>query len=119
MATVLGESEASFGIAYGTFTFGSRDANTSLGAGWAYTTDGFGERPTFSLSGMYRVGKKGYMITENYLISTAYETIGIISAGGRTVQKRLAVDYGLAIPVNIGETIAFPWLSITLPFGER
>jgi hypothetical protein len=117
LATVIGETDASFGIAYGTITLGSRDANTTLGAGWAYTGDGFGEYPTFSLSGMYRLGPKGYFISENYLISTAYETIGIISLGGRTVQKKLAVDYGLILPLNIGATIAFPWLSITLPFG--
>jgi hypothetical protein len=118
MATIIGESEASFGIAYGTFTVGSMDSNATLGAGWAYTTDGFGERPTLSLSAMYRYGKKGYLLTENYLISTASETIGIFAFGGRSVQKKLAVDYGLAIPLNIGETFAFPWLSITLPFGE-
>lgn len=117
VATVIGESDASFGIAYGTFTLGSRDANTTLGVGWTYTGDGFGEHPTFSLSGMYRLGPKGYFLSENYLISTAYETIGIISLGGRTVQKKLAVDYGLIIPINTGISIAFPWLSITLPFG--
>jgi hypothetical protein len=119
VATIIGESGASFGVAYGTFTLGSRDSNTTLGAGWAYTGDGFGEYPTFSVSGMYRTGQKGYFISENYLISTAYETIGIISLGGRTVQKKLAVDYGLVIPVNAGITIAFPWLSITLPFGVQ
>lgn len=117
-ATVIGESDVGFGIAYGTFTIGSRDANTSLGAGWAYSTEGWGEYPTFMLGGMYRTGKKGFFITENYLISTGFETIGIISLGGRTVQKKLAVDYGLILPLNIGATIAFPWLSITLPFGE-
>lgn len=119
VATILGESGSSFGIAYGTFTFGSRDANTTLGTGWAYTGDGFGEFPTFSLSGMYRTGEKGYFISENYLISTSNETVGIISLGGRTVQKRLAVDYGLVIPLNAGVTLAFPWLSITLPFGGQ
>lgn len=116
-ATIIGESETSFGIAYGTLTYGSRDRNATLGAGWAYSNDAFGEYPTFSLSGMYRIGKKGYLLTENFLISTESETIGIISAGGRIVQKRLAVDYGLFIPVGIGEFFAFPWLSITLPFG--
>lgn len=116
-ATVIGEDQLSFGIAYGTMTYGSRDRNGTLGAGWTYTTDGFGEYPTFSFSGMYRIGKKGYLLTENYLISTQDQTIGIISAGGRTVQKRLAVDYGLFIPLGVGEFFALPWLSITLPFG--
>ncbi len=116
-ATVIGENQASFGIAYGTLTYGSKNRNGTLGAGWTYTADGFGEYPTFSFSGMYRIGKKAYLVTENYLISTQYETIGIISAGGRTVQKRLAVDYGLVIPVGVEEFFALPWLSITLPLG--
>ena len=116
-ATVVGEDQASFGIAYGTITYGSRDRNGTLGAGWTYTTDGFGQYPTISLSGMYRIGQKGYLVTENYLISTQYETIGVISAGGRTVQKRLAVDYGLVVPIGVGEFFALPWLSITLPLG--
>ncbi|MFW5820882.1 MAG: hypothetical protein ACOCWA_06305 [Bacteroidota bacterium] len=68
---------------------------------------------------MYRIGKKEYLRTENYLISTQYETIGIISAGGRSVQKRLTVDYGLVIPVGVDEFFALPRLSITLPFGEN
>lgn len=119
LATVLVETDASFGIAFGTFTLGPRDSNFTLGTGWAFTSDGFAKHPTFTIAGMRRTGKKGYILTENYLISTAYETIGILSFGGRSVQKKLAVDYGLVIPFNIGATIAFPWLSITLPFGEK
>jgi len=117
-ATVLGESGTSFGIAYGTFTYGSKDHNFSGGIGWAYSDAGLGDKPTLMFSGITRVGKKGYLLTENYFITTAWENIGIISVGGRTVQKKLAVDYGLFMPLNIGATIAFPWLSITIPFGN-
>jgi hypothetical protein len=73
------------------------------------------------LSGMTRVGKKTYLITENYYLSVGEgQSIGIIMLGGRSVQKRLAIDYGLVLPVgtDLGEFLAIPWLSITLPFGN-
>ncbi len=123
-AHVLGEG-SSFGIAYGASTFGNRENNLTLGAGWgfsAYDNDwDWSDRVTLMLSGMTRVGRKTYLMTENYYLSLgAGESFGIIMLGGRSVQKRLAVDYGLVIPVgtDMGEFIAIPWLSITLPFGN-
>ena len=118
-ATVLAEGFG-FGIAYASLTYGTTDNNTTFGGGWAYADGEFAKYPTFNFSGMYRLGKKGYFLTENYLISTGYETFGIIALGGRSVQKKLAVDYGLVLPINtgIGTFIAVPWLSITIPFGN-
>jgi len=123
-AHVLGDG-SSFGIAYGASTFGNREKNLTLGAGWgfsAYDSDwDWSDRVTLMLSGMTRVGKKTYLITENYYLSVGEgESMGIIMLGGRSVQKRLAVDYGLVLPVgtDLGEFIAIPWLSITLPFGN-
>ncbi|MCF8406226.1 MAG: hypothetical protein K9H58_19960 [Bacteroidales bacterium] len=119
-ATVIGEGDASFGIAYGTVTHGSRDKNSTLGIGWAYSEGGLSDYPTLSFSAMSRFSKKGYFITENYLISTKYETIGLMALGGRSVQKKLAIDYGLVFPINTGADVflAIPWLSITIPFGN-
>lgn len=119
IATIIGERESGLGILFGTITYGSIDKNSTLGLGWAYSSEGFGDYPTLSLSGMVRTGKKGYFLTENYLISTEWETIGILSAGGRYVQKKMAIDYGLFLPVNVGEFFAIPWLGITLPFGQQ
>lgn len=123
-AHVLGDG-SSFGIAYGASTFGNRESNLTLGAGWgfsAYDSDwNWSDRVTLMLSGMTRVGKKTYLITENYYLSVGEgESIGIIMLGGRSVQKRLAVDYGLVLPLgtDLGEFLAIPWLSITLPFGN-
>jgi len=120
-ATILGESDTGFGIAYTTLTHGDRDKNSTIGGGWAFSSDGWGKYPTITFAAMARFSKKGFFITENYLITTAYETIGIISFGGRSVQKKLAVDYGLIFPVNTGADmlLAVPWLSITIPFGNK
>ena len=121
---VLGDG-SSFGIAYGASTIGNRESNLTLGAGWGFSgydsNWDWSDRVTLMLSGMTRVGKKTYLLTENYYMSLGSgDSFGIIMLGGRSVQKRLAVDYGLVLPVgtDLGEFIAIPWLSITLPFGN-
>ena len=121
-AIVLGEG-LSFGLPYGTLSIGGRDHNLAIGAGWGFSNDGgWAERPTIMLGGMTRVGEKGYLLTENYYLGFGGgNSIGIISFGGRSVQKRLAIDYGLILPVgtDIGSFIAIPWLGITVPFGNK
>lgn len=116
---MLGE-EFGFGLGYGALTIGNRDSNLTLGGGWTYADSRWADSPTLTLSGMTRVGKKTYLLTENYYIATADTSIGLISAGGRSVQKKLAIDYGLVFPVGTGaETfIAIPWLGIAVPFGN-
>ena len=117
---VLGE-DFGLGIFYGTVTYGGKDRNSNLGVGWGYTSDGMADYPMISYSAMARVSKKGYFISENYLIPTKEDTYGVVSFGGRSVQKKLAIDYGLIIPLNTGADvfIAVPWLSITIPFGNN
>ena len=116
---LLGE-DFGFGIGYGALTVGNRDANLTLGAGWAYADSQWAEHPTLTLSGMTRVGKQTYLLTENYLIGAGGSSFGLISAGGRSVQKKLAIDYGLVFPIgaDIGSFIAIPWLGIAVPFGN-
>jgi len=116
---LLGEG-VSFGIGYGDFTLGNRDHNLTFGAGWAFADGDWATSPTLTLSGMTRVGKKTYLLSENYYIGFAGTSAGILSAGGRSVQKRLAIDYGLIIPLveDMGTFIAIPWLGITIPFGN-
>jgi hypothetical protein len=115
----LGE-EFGFGLGYGALTLGNRDKNLTLGAGYAYADAQWADSPTFSLSGMYRVGKKGYLITENYYIGTVDTSIALISVGGRSVQRKLAIDYGLIFPIgaDLGTFLAIPWLGIAVPFGK-
>ena len=119
-AYVLGEGFG-FGIGYGALSFGNRDNNLTLGAGWAFADGQWASSPTLTLGGMTRVGRKTYLITENYYIGISSDSsLGIISLGGRSVQKRLAVDYGLVLPVgaDLGTFLAIPWLGIAVPFGN-
>ena len=118
---VLGEG-LSFGIGYGDFSVGNRDNNLTIGFGWAFADSQWADSPTLTLSGMTRVGRKTYLLTENYYIGFSEgSSIGILSAGGRSVQKRLAVDYGLIIPIgaDLGSFLAIPWLGIAIPFGNK
>jgi len=117
---VLGEG-VNFGIAYGDFSVGNRDNNLTIGVGWAFADSEWADKPTLTLSGMTRVGRKTYLLTENYYIGLSEESsFGIMSVGGRSVQKRLAVDYGLIIPIgaDLGTFVAIPWLGIAIPFGN-
>jgi hypothetical protein len=116
---LLGE-DFGFGIGYGAVTVGNRDRNLTLGAGWAYADSQWAESPTLTLSGMTRVGRKTYLLTENYYIGTGDSAFGVVSLGGRSVQKRLAIDYGLVFPVgaDFGTFLAIPWLGIAVPFGK-
>ena len=120
-ATVVGTSNASFGIAYGVSTFGSRDKNISLGVGYGYAGGSWAKSPIFMGSTMIRTGKKGYFMSENYIIHTDGE-FGIISMiGGRSLIKKVALDYGLVIPLfsEIEEFVAIPWLGFTIPIQSR
>jgi hypothetical protein len=118
---VLGEG-VNFGIGYGDLSVGNRDNNLTIGVGWAFADTQWADKPTLTLSGMTRVGRKTYLLTENYYIGLSEgSSFGILSAGGRSVQKRLAVDYGLIIPLgaDLGTFIAIPWLGIAIPFGNK
>lgn len=121
-ATVLGESGANFGIAYGTLTVGSKDHNASFGVGYGYAGSDWATTPTFSFSMIQRAGPKGYFVTENYFIGTDTDFVILSMIGGRRIIGRHAgLDFGLVLPINTGinEFIAIPWLGITLPFGNK
>lgn len=69
--------------------------------------------------GMYKMGKKSYLITENYLIGAGEETFILLSAGGRWEGNKIAIDYGGVFPLNADGFIMIPWLSLTIPFGRN
>ena len=120
VGTVLGEQGTSFGVAYGVSTFGTRDKNLSVGLGYGFSEEEWADTPTFSLGGMFRVGRRQYFISENYLINTGSEVFGLLSFGGRTVWDRISLDYGGVLPLvpDIGPVFMIPWAGITLPLGK-
>jgi hypothetical protein len=57
------------------------------------------------------------VITENYWFGS--DNGGLISLGGRTAWKNIALDYGGIIPYGIDATVIIPWLGISVPFGKK
>ncbi len=110
----------SFGIPFGTATFGNRDANFNFGLGWAYGGGEFANRPTITLSYINRYSKRSYFITDNYLITSPDFSSLFLSAGGRTLWGNFALDYGGVLPIggDIGTFIVIPWLGISINFGQ-
>lgn len=118
---VVGGGEGStFGIAYGVSTFGSRDKNITVGLGYGFADGEWADTPLFTLGGTTRIGKRAFLLTENYFVSSGGDVFGMISVGGRSLARSVSFDYGLFFPVGGGDGIfiAIPWLSLTVPFGN-
>lgn len=113
--TILGGDSGVFGIAYGVTTFGNRDKNLTIGLGYGFADGEWASIPAISIGGMIRIGKRGYLLTENYII----EDVGIITLGGRTVWSNVSLDYGLALPISGDGFIGIPWLGLVVPFGKK
>lgn len=125
---LLGGDNGGFGglgMAYGVTTFGDRNRNLTVGLGYGFADGNWSKSPTITLSGMYRVGKRGYFMTENWFISAGSQTIAVILVGGRYTAKVLAFDFGLGRPISFNSDFgdvgffAIPWLGVNVPFGNR
>ena len=119
IATTLGNEGSFIGIAYGLTTLGTRDRNLTFGLGWGFIDDQFAKSPMINISGIYRIGRRGYLVTENYYIRAEEENAVLLSIGGRTLWNQFSLDYGLFRPfakdLN-SDFIAFPWLGFVIPF---
>ncbi len=123
VGTVIGDNENSggFGLIYGNTTFGPREKNITLGLGYGFAYGEWSQYPTFSVSGMSRVGKKFAFISENYFISAGGETVALLSAGGRFIGRKVSIDAALVAPFASEQDFffAFPWLGINVPFSKK
>lgn len=124
LGTVIGagmDNNTTYGILYGITTLGSKDKNLNIGLGWAFADGKIAKNPTINISGMIRTGPKGYLMTENYIIGTPEETVVITMLGGRSIIRRVGLDYGLILPFakDMGGFIAIPWLGLSVPFGQK
>lgn len=110
------------GVAYGTVTYGTTDKNATLSFGYGFYDGDWANTPTVSFSAMHRLNRNNYFVTENYLLPGGDGRVLLLSAGGRWVGRRIAIDYALVRPFGggLGESgfFAFPWLGFTAPFGS-
>lgn len=124
MGTYVGansEDAPLLGMVYGVSTFGSADRNFTTGAGFAFADDEWASTPVFSLGGTIRTGKRHYFLSENYFFFGDGRMGSFVWLGGRFASRNLAIDYGGIIPVfpEMGRLIVIPWLSLTVPFGNK
>lgn len=121
--TILGESTdaGAFGIMYAVSTFGSPDKNLTLGLGYGFAAGEIANSPIINLSGLYRISNRGYLITENYLISSGDGGVAVIGLGGRWIIKKASLDFMLAIPAaaDMGAFIAVPVIGFSIPLGKN
>lgn len=119
VASVMGENSGAFGYGYGVITFGSGRKNISLGLSYGYAGNTWADKPVVSVCFKLPAGKKGYVMAENYFLPIEDENVMVTLVGGRSLIKKVALDYGLVIPVISGmkHFFAIPWLGITVPLG--
>jgi hypothetical protein len=89
-----------------------------VGVGYGFAGQDFTQTPLFTIGGITKIGKRSYLLTENYLIPNGGGGLALLSGGGRWVGDAISIDYGLFVAVSdFGG--AFPWLSLTVPFGNK
>jgi hypothetical protein len=119
LGTLLGNNSGAFGLLYGTSTLGSRDQNMSLGLAYGFADGNWMKIPIINASFMLRVSPRGYLISENYIITTSRETLVLISMGGRSLIRNISLDYSLWIPFGTDTLVAIPFLGVTIPINSK
>jgi len=116
---IVGKESSGLGLVYVVSTFGTSDDNLSFGIAYAYGEGSWSKTPIMNISGMIRIGRTLYLISENW-IYPGEELTGIISAGIRWAPEKFAVDFALIRPMvdTDGGFIGVPWLGVTIPFGR-
>lgn len=120
VGAIPGELDGGFGIVFSTLTLGDRNKNVNFGLGWGYAGSDWADRPIINFSGISRISARGYLMTENYYLSSYGESILILSGGYRYMAKQVGIDFGLYIPLasDMDMFIAFPLVGVTIPFNK-
>lgn len=120
------------GLAYGVATYGSIEANLTLGTGFVIFEEEFYERPVITLSGMTRVSRRVALVSENWALPVTKheynETTGdyeerkayevYVSYGLRVMKERIAFDFALINSKEIFESIivGIPYIDFVYRF---
>ncbi|WP_218089757.1 hypothetical protein [Rhodohalobacter halophilus] len=75
---LIGTVTESLGLFYGVGTLGDRDKNLTVGIGYGYAGEEVSSTPLINISGMIRVNRRLYLLTENYFVPET-EAGGILS----------------------------------------
>lgn len=116
---VIGTDTEPLGILYGSATLGDLDRNLSLSLGYGYAGSEISETPVINISGMTRISRTFFLLSENYIVPGADSGV-VVSFGARWTSENVAVDFGLFRPLeDAGGLIGVPWLGVTIPFGRK
>ncbi|PRY13136.1 hypothetical protein CLV24_10650 [Pontibacter ummariensis] len=118
--TALGEGFGGLGIGYGIVTYGNREHNATLGAGFGFVDDEVSGQPVLTLSGMTRVGRKTALVTENWFIPENSSYYGVYSYGIRFMGEKITVDLAFLNNADIAESIPIgvPYVDFVVKFGQ-
>jgi hypothetical protein len=120
-------------VAYGSATYGTREHNVTLNAGWgavkqqdpnsSYSWRG-ARRPMFTISAMTRISNRVMLVTENWLFSLreydfqtetySMRNRGVLTGGLRFMGEKNSFDFGVLIPA--GEAVAIPYIDYVFKF---
>ncbi|PWN08272.1 hypothetical protein DDZ15_00730 [Rhodohalobacter mucosus] len=116
---VVGEdTDGGFGLFYGNTTIGNRDKNLTIGFGYGFGGGEISDTPLVNVSGLIRTNRTFQLLGEIYFLP-GIEGSGFGIFGGRWAPENFALDFGLARPLSAVDIVGVPWLSVTIPFGNR
>lgn len=114
------EEFSGLGVGYGIVTYGSRDNNVTLGAGFGYVNGEASGQPVINLSGMRRVRRKIALVTENWFVPTdGY--YGVYSYGLRFMGEKITIDLAFLNNADIAQEVVFigiPYVDFVVKFGK-
>ena len=142
--TVSSNIPFGIGVAYGSVTFGSKENNFTINAGWgAVKQENYNnqtntykrawelsKKPMFTFSGMLRVAPKCSLISENWVFATndykndlngnfnySYNYHAVISGGLRLMGEKNSFDLAIAMPmVEGGKIYGVPYIDYVYKF---
>jgi hypothetical protein len=106
------------GIGYGVLTYGDKNNNITAGIGYGFQEGELAQRPTLTLSGMFRVAERFSFVTENWFVNGEDGYQAFISVSARYMFDRLSIDFGFVNPVQFGLAIGIPVIGVVIPFGK-
>lgn len=125
LVPVSGDTSNGGGIAFANLSYGNENNNITVGLGQAFANSAsdfeeLSERPLINLGGMLKVGRRKWVMSENYfsLGGPNTDAESLLSLGiraGRPNQSGALWDFAL---ITNGEVI-FPSVGVTVPFSRN